>query len=160
MPHNDPIRLMAPRHARVRIPLVLLTHPFELALGSVLVINGIRGWSGDLSTSLADLPEWLTLTYLIVSTGGGIGVVTGIVLRADHLVGLGVRLERSSLFLVAAAYFTLAIAILGANGRGGLGIALTLMVITMACILRAVAIKKASRTILHTLTVINAEAEK
>jgi hypothetical protein len=160
MPHRDPLRVMAPAHARVRIPLVLLTHPFELALGSVLAINGVRGWLGDLSSSLLDLPEWLTLAYLIVSTIGGVGVVAGIVLRADHLVGLGVRLERSSLFLVAASYTTLALAILNVNGRGGLGIALTLLVITLACILRAVAIKKASTTILHTLTVINREAEK
>lgn len=157
MPHNDPLRLI---QTKPRVPLVLLTHPFELALGGVLVANGLRGFGGKISPSLAALPGWLTLGYLIVSTIGGVGVVVGLLLRADSVPGFGVVLERASLFLVAASYFTLAVAILQANGSGGVGVAVTLGVVMAACLLRAHAIRLAARAVLRTLTIINREAEK
>jgi hypothetical protein len=160
MPHRDPLRVIESKRTRVRIPLIFLTNPFEMALGGVLVLNGIRGFLGEVSPSLAALPHWLTVSYLILSTLGGLGVIVGLSLRADHLVGLGVQLERASLYLVAASYFTLAMAILQANGAGGIGVALTLMVVTLACLGRAAGIRLATKTILHTLMVINAEAEK
>jgi hypothetical protein len=156
MPHRDPLKVLANRRV---IPLVLLTHPFELALGGVLVINGVRGFFGDVSTSLAALPHWLVIVFLVVSTVGGAGVTVGLILRSDHLVGLGVRLERSSLFLVAASYFTLAVAILQTNGKGGIGVAATLIFVMAGCLLRARAIYMASKTILHTLMIVNRESE-
>lgn len=160
MPHSDPLWNLVRPTRRPSLPLVLLGHPFELALGGVLVVNGVRGFLGEISPSLALLPEWLVMAYLVLSTIGGLGVITGLFLRADHLVGFGVRLERSSLFLVSASYFTLAVAILQSNGSGGIGVATTLTVIMAACLLRARAIHNASKAILHTLVVVNREARK
>ena len=156
MPYRDPLRIAL---QQPRIPLVLLTHPVELAVGAVLMINGLRGFAGDISPSLATLPQWLQMVYLAVSTVGGTGVVTGLLARVpDGVVALAV--ERASLFLVAAAWLALSAVILKANGTGGMGIALTLAVIAGACLLRARAIKLAARVILRTLTVVNREARK
>ena len=82
MPYRDPLRIAL---QQPRIPLVLLTHPFELALGAVLIINGLRGFAGDISPSLATLPQWLQVVYLAVSTVGGTGVVTGLLARVPRL---------------------------------------------------------------------------
>lgn len=146
-----------------RIPVVLLQHPFELALGAALVVNCLRAGLGDVSPSLAQLPTVLVVVYFVVSAVGGVGVIVGIALRENRQehgkqVGICVAIERSALFLVAASYVTLAIAIIGVNGADGIGTAIVTTVVAAACILRAIGIRRTARLILATLIVVNRES--
>src|SRR5207237_6571076 len=136
-----------------------LAHPFELALGGVLVANGARGFAGEVSPSLALLPDWLVLAYLVVSTIGGVGVITGLTVTIRRRPGFGVALERSALFLVAASYVALAAAILQANGSGGAGVGATLSVVAAACLLRAHAIRLTAKTIFQAPLTVHLEPE-
>lgn len=139
------------------MPLVVDTHPLELALGAVLVVNGVRGLVfGYVSPSVDALPAPVYLLYLVVSTLGGIGALTGLFLtdragRSYERAATGLRLERSSLYLVAAAYASLGILVLGANGRAGLGTGILTGIIAFACWRRTKAIRRAVQVVTREL---------
>jgi hypothetical protein len=143
----------------LRIPLVFLTHPFELALAAALVVAGIRGVFGDVTPSLASLPEMPRALYLAVSTTGGVGLIVGVSTSDPNgHVGLGLSIERAALFLVGASYAGLAILLVGNNGSEGVPTAIVAAVIGLACLLRTVAIRRSVRIVLRTLRNRNASA--
>ena len=133
-----------------RIPVVLYAHPFELALGAALLVNGVRGFTGSLSPSVDQLPQLPLALYLIVSTVGGLGVVLGLVTERKTI-------ERSALYLVAAAYAAYGILLVSTNGAAG--IATVAAVVAAACVLRAKAIRKAAQIVLATLITSREDAE-
>lgn len=138
------------------LPVVLFTHPFELALGSALAINGVRGLTGHNSPSVATLPSLPLAMYLVVSTIGGIGVVTGLLLvdragKSYTRAAIGLAVERSCLYLVAASYAGLGILLVGVNHSRGIGTAVVIGVVAMSCILRTVAIRRSVRAITKAL---------
>lgn len=142
---------------RPEMPVVLLTHPFELALGALLVVNAIRFLAfSEVTPSLDALPLAPRLLYLTVSALGGIAVVTGLFLndragKRYERAALGIALERAALFLVAASYAGLGILIVGVNGRAGIGTALVTTVVAAACILRTVAIRRSVQAVTRAL---------
>lgn len=143
-PMTMPPRIRPPRRRRLTLPVVFYAHPFELALGAALVINGVRGIVGDNTPSVDALPPLPRLLYLAVSTIGGLGVVIGLWTHRKAV-------ERASLFLVAAAYATVGILIVATNGTNGT-VATVAAVVGAACVLRAIAIRRAALIVLATLT--------
>lgn len=138
-----------PATSRRNIKLTLLTHPFELALGAALAINGVAGLIGFATASVAALPPFVRYPYLAISLLGGLGVIVGLIANdPPRHVGFGKSLERASLFLVAASYAGLGVALIGGNGWGGTPSAIVALVIGVACVLRATAIRITALTIL------------
>lgn len=130
-----PVRLRPGR----RIWLMVLVHPLELALASALVINGIRGAAGDVSPSLAFLPDWQVSAYLIVSTAGGAATGVGLFLQTRlRTVDVGVAIERAAMSLVGSAYLALAFLV---TAQAGIGIGLVSTLIGVGILIRAYAIK-------------------
>lgn len=145
-----------PTMTRRNLWLTIQTHPFELALGAALAINGLRGFFGDVTASIDALPELPRFLYLAVSALGGVGVAAGLILNdpPSH-IGLGKTLERASLWLVAASYGGLGILLVGNNGGASAATALVCFVVGAACVLRAIAIAKTARIILEALAAAN-----
>lgn len=141
-----------PRQRRTRVNLLVHAHPFELALGFALVINGLRGVLGDYSPSVGDLPAPALVLYLVVTVIGGLGTIIGLWLADDITVTVndpGKIIERASLWLVSASYAGFAVLVVYANGTAGLAAGLTAIVIAAACIFRTRAIRRAQRVILE-----------
>lgn len=141
-----------PRRRRFALPVVFYAHPFELALGAALIVNGVRGFTGSLSPSVDQLPQLPLALYLIVSTVGGLGVVLGLVTERKTI-------ERSALYLVAAAYAAYGILLVSTNGAAGIATATVAAVVAAACVLRAKAIRKAAQIVLATLITSREDAE-
>jgi hypothetical protein len=143
-----------PEHRRhsPRLPVVLYAHPFELALGAALIVNGVRGFVGSLSPSVDQLPQLPLALYLVVSTVGGLGVVIGLVVERKAI-------ERSALYLVAASYAAYGILLVSTNGAAAIASATVAGVVAAACVLRAKAIRKAAQIVLATLITSREEAE-
>jgi hypothetical protein len=139
-----------------KIPVVMLTHPIELALGAALLIAGVFSLFGYLSPSIASLPFAGRVLYLVVSSIGGAGVIAGLVIASragkhyDRLA-FGLALERAALFLVASAYLGLGAAVLVRNGQAGANTGLVTVVISGALLLRARGIRKASIAVYEAL---------
>jgi len=78
-------------------------HPFELALGFVMVISGIRAFiSGESSPSINDaLPEELLLAFQIISFLAGVCLLAGLALRSN---AFGRTIERVGTILAAGTY--------------------------------------------------------
>jgi hypothetical protein len=148
------------------LPLVFDTHPLELAMGAVLVVNGVRGLAfGYVSPSVDALPRPVWLLYLVVSTIGGIGAVVGLVLtdrggRDFDRVATGLMLERSSLYLVAAAYASLGLVVVSSNGRAGLGTGILTCIIAFACWRRTKAIRRSARVVTRELRKLRLQQEQ
>jgi hypothetical protein len=150
-----------PSFSRRNFRLTLLAHPFELAIGAALAINGVRGFFGGLSPSMTTIPAVSLYLFLITSTLGGIGVVIGLILNdPPQHQGFGKALERSSLFLVASSYGALALIIVGVNGWPGVATGIITLLIAGACLLRARAIKLAAEVILEQLEARNAQNDR
>jgi hypothetical protein len=144
-----------PEHRRRKLPplpVVLYAHPFELALGAALIVNGARGFVGSLSPSVDQLPQLPLALYLIVSTVGGLGVVIGLITGRKTI-------ERSALYLVAASYAAYGILLVSANGTAAIASAIVTVVVAAACVLRAKAIRKAAQIVLATLITSREDAE-
>ena len=150
---------LAPRTMTGRnLRLVALAHPFELALGAALALNGLRGLLGSVSPSVDALAELPRILYLAVSSLGGIGVIVGLILNdPPRHFGLGKAIEQASLYLVAASYAVLALIIVAGNGWPGVATALVSLVVGGACLLRAHAIALTSAIILEELTARNTQ---
>lgn len=150
-----------PTMTRRNLRLTMLTHPFELALGLALAINGAAGLAGFATPSVAAMPGIVRYPYLALSLLGGIGVIVGLILNdPPRHIGLGKSLERASLFLVAASYAGLAVLLVGSNGEAGIPSALVALVVGAACVLRAMAIREAALIILETLKTATARQER
>lgn len=145
-----------------RVPVEVYTQPFELALGLALVINGVRALIGGLSPSVSTLPPLPLYLYVIVSTIGGAGVTVGLLFgrpTPDHPVRVaGLRVERASLYLVAASYAVLLVVIFYVNRWAGFQTGILLALFVTACLLRTVAIRKTARVVIDTLVAANREA--
>lgn len=133
-----------------QLPVVFYAHPFELALGIVLLVNGTRGLlSGDTSPAVNNaLPESVLLAYAVLSIVGGAGLLLGLRWRAAP-VGRG--LERLALWVMCGVYSSYVVVLFAtypastawATGANGAAIA-------TACLLRERAIAKTQRVILAT----------
>lgn len=143
------------RRRSFRLPVVLYAHPFELAFGTVLVLNGIKALlTGDLSPSVdAALPTFQLLAYRLMGLAGGIGVLVGLALRTRTI---GRTIERAALWLTASSYAAYAVVIVGVFGTQAAWTALTAGAVALGCVLRAVAIRKTDRIILRQLRKTNA----
>lgn len=145
-----PMRSSPPPTRRQRIGLLLYAHPFELALGGILVVNGIR-FALDTETasrSVAELPTWALTVYILVSMAGGILTLSGLWV-GERRNGRG--LEASGLWMVAASYAGFGFLITALYGGMALTTALVCAVVASACILRAKAIRRTQTIILETL---------
>lgn len=148
MPAKTPRR----RPRRDRLPLAFYTHPFELALGAALVLNGFQGLLGEVLPSVAELPEVTRVLYLVVSVLGGVGTLVGVILNDPPThINLSLAVERAALILVAVSYAVLAVIIVGRNGADGVATTTVSLVIAAACLLRVVAIRRAATIILEQL---------
>lgn len=148
-----------PRSARrVRVPVVLYAHPFEIALGVAFVVIGLRTViEGQTTPAVDELPELPLLLYRVVSVLGGLGVLVGIGYRRH---ALGRTVERASLYALCGAWAAYGVIVLDAHGwRGGAATALLGGLIASACLLRALAIRKTERVILSTLRAANRDPE-
>lgn len=145
-----PMRTVPPPTSRQRLNLLLFAHPFEMALGGILVVNGIR-FALDTQTasaSVAELPPWALAVYVLVSMAGGILTLTGLWV-GERRNGRG--LEASGLWMVAASYAGFGFLITALYGTLAITTALVCGVVASACILRARAIRKTQTIILETL---------
>lgn len=145
------------RRHRPSVPLVLYAHPFELAVAVVLGTSAIRT-AIRLDDTLAVLPPLIAYAWAAFTALGILGVIVGVIGSTD-VTGRrpGLRafyraLEKAGLYLTAAA--TAVIGVLIANT---LPLAESwapdaqLTAIAAACILRALAIRKAERITLDVL---------
>lgn len=133
------------------LPVVFYAHPFELALGIVLVVNALRAFTaGDVSPALdSALPPSIRLVYQTASLLGGIGVLAGLRYRAHPP---GRVIERSALILMGCVYASFVVVLVGTYGPTvAWSSATNAAAIAAACGLRARAIRKAERVILHQL---------
>lgn len=143
-------RVPIPR--RRRIWLMILVHPLELALASALVVNGIRGIAGDLTSSLAALPTLPIVVYLVISTGGGAAVGVALFLQtAIRTTDLGVVIEGGAIALVGTSYAGLALLLVATNGASGIGVAVVSLLVGAGCGIRAYAVRITSDITLHQL---------
>lgn len=149
-----------------KIPVTLLTHPFELALGWALIANGARAAIGDVTPSLTHLPMPLLLLYFTVSAVGGTGLVVALMtpqppvpLRPPSApIPWNTAVERAALFLVAASYAALGVMVLVNNPGRGLGYAIVVGIVALGCVLRIVAIRSTTRAVLRSIAMQRAEA--
>lgn len=150
---------------RPQIPVTLLTHPFELALGWALIANGVRAVFGDVTPSLAELPGLLQVFYFTVSCLGGTGLVVALTAPQGPAsrrpttapIPWNTAVERAALFLVTAAYAVLAIMVVGNNPSRGLGYATVVGIVALGCVLRIVAIRRTTRAVMRSLRLQRAE---
>lgn len=133
------------------LPVVFYAHPFELALGVVLVVNALRAFTaGDVSPALDEaLPASIRVIYQLASFLGGAGVLLGLRYRAQPR---GRNLERASLVLMCAVYASFVVVLIGTYGPSvAWSTAANATAIAAACGLRARAIGKAERVIITQL---------
>lgn len=133
------------------LPVVFYAHPFELALGIVLVVNAARAFTaGDVSPALDEaLPDGLRLVYQTASLLGGVGVLAGLRYRAHPR---GRNLERAALIVMGCVYASFVVVLIGTYGPTlAWSSATNAAAIAAACWLRARAIRKAERVILAQL---------
>lgn len=125
-------------------------HPFELALGVVLVVNSLRAFTGDASPALdAVLSPGLRLVYQVASFLGGVGVLVGLHFRAHPR---GRNIERSAILLSGCVYASFVVVLIDTYGLAlAWSSATNSAAIAGACWLRVRAISKANRVILTQL---------
>lgn len=147
-----------PPRRRFQLPVVLYAHPFELAFGVVLVLNGVKALAtGDLTPSVnATLPTFQLLAYRLMGLAGGLGVLVVLALRTRTV---GRTIERSALWLTASSYLAYAVVLVGVFGTPAAWNALTAGAVGVGCILRAIAIRKTDRIILRQLRKANADPD-
>lgn len=130
------------------LPVALYTHPFEIALGLVLLLLGVTGFFGTPSPAVASLPMLQLAIYNAVSAVGGAGLLFGI-FRHDppRQIGIGVALERASLYLVASAYAGRGVLVVAHNGYAGASTGILTAILATACLFRAAAIRRTSKAV-------------
>lgn len=142
---------MPHRHIPVirRLPLVALTHPFELALGALLIAIAVRGaLAGQVTPSIDEtLPAWPRLAYQTISAGAGVGILVGLITREKWAPGRGV--EKASMCLAAGAFLGYAIVLGSTLGWVAFVNVATAIVIGVACLCRAIAIHLSERLTLN-----------
>lgn len=140
---------------RPRIPVLFYAHPFELAIGFVLFISGIRAFvSGDSSPTINDaLPPAVLVTFQVVSFLAGTLILIGLPIRRKPQ---GRALERAGCVLAAGTYtgygvilaFTLPLGLAWSTLS-------TILALAFAFWLRAKSIRKTELTIERTLRAAN-----
>ncbi len=123
-----------------RLPLVCLTHPFELGLGVALVATLAKGLltgqvTNSIDTTLPDIPRIL---YQVVSGLAGVTILVGLLSREKWQPGRGV--EQAGLWLAAGAFIGYAIILGSAVGWSASVNVGTSFFIGVSCVLRALAI--------------------
>lgn len=142
------------RRRRFRIPVLLYAHPFEVCIGvAILILGGRALIEGATSPSVDQLPDLPLLLYRVASTLGGLGLITGLLLR-QHALGRAV--ERAGCYVLASALAGYAVLVIAYQGReDGFGVSIITTAIAAGCLLRALAIRKTERIILASLRVAN-----
>lgn len=144
-----------------RIPLVCLTHPFELGLGIALLATLVRGLlAGQVTPSIdATLPDVPRIMYQAVSGLAGIAIVTGLTVRERHrgqrAENMGRAIERAGLYLAAGAFLGYSIVLGGTTGGKAFVNVIVSVAIGLACILRGVAIRRSELIELEALRSVN-----
>lgn len=144
-------RILRRIRRRIRLPILFYAHPFELVLGFLLVLSGIRALiDGDTTPSVnAALPPSILVAFQTMSFLAGLGIMSGLILRT---YATGRMLERAGLWLAVSAYGGYGIVLAGtypmsliwANFTTAVGIAL-------AFGLRARALRRSELVILKVL---------
>lgn len=143
------------RRRRLRVPVVAYAHPFELGIGAAFVILGLKGLiAGHSSPSVDSLPEVSLILYRVAQVAAGIGILIGLALR-DKPVGRAI--ERAACYVLGSALLAFALLIVGRNGSAGWDVGLVCTFIGLACIARALAIRKTERVINATLAQVAAD---
>lgn len=142
-----------------RIPLVCLTHPFELGLGIALLATLVRGLLADQVTPSIDatLPELPRILYQAVSGLAGIGIVAGLISRDRWTPGRAV--ERAGLYLASGAFIGYALVLGGTAGGKAFVNVIVSVCIGLACLFRGIAIRRRELIELKVLTASNADRE-
>lgn len=149
-----------PTGVRRRIPVLLYAHPFEVTLGVILVVNGVRQLAtGDSSPAIDDaLPPVELLLYRVAGLVGGIAILAGLATRS-HAAGR--TIERAGLWLVAgsyAAYLVMLVAEYGVLSDATYNL-LTSTAVLLGAVFRALAIRKTERVVLAQLRALNNDRE-
>lgn len=126
-----------------RIPPVLLTHPFEVALSIALLAPPARGLLAGAVTPSVDstLPEVPLAAYQLVSGLAGLMILSGLLTREKWRPGR--TLERAGMWMAAGAFIGYGVVVMFALGWVGFVNIVTTLVIGCACVLRALAIRLA-----------------
>jgi hypothetical protein len=126
-----------------RIPPVLLTHPFELALSVALLAPPVRGLLSGLVTPTLDntLPEAPLIAYQLISGIAGLAIMVGLLSREKWKPGRTV--ERAGMFIASGAFGGYAwVLILNLGWSAFVNIVLV-GIFSIACVLRGLAIQLA-----------------
>ena len=141
-------RFLLRRH-RLKVPVVVYAHPFELGIGAAFVVLGLKGLLGGHSSPSVDaLPELSLLLYRLAELAAGIGILVGLAIRRE---AIGRAIERASCYVLGAALLAFAVLLVGRNGSAGWDVGLVTAFIGAACIARGRAIVKTERVIRKTL---------
>lgn len=142
------------RHAP-ELPVVFYAHPFELALGFVLTLGGIRAviTGGDITPAVNLLPSPVLYVFAAVSFGAGIGILLGLATRRKTF---GRAIERGACWLAAGNYIGYGYIIADRFPLSDSWATVTTTLgIGLACVLRAKAIRKTELAILRALQAAN-----
>lgn len=143
------------RARRLRIPVVVYAHPFELGIGAAFVVLGLKGLlGGQSSPSVDSLPEVSLLLYRLAELTAGIGVLVGLSIRQE---ALGRAVERAACYVLGSALIAFAVLLVGRNGSAGWDVGLVCMFVGLACFARARAIVKTERVIRATIKEVAAD---
>lgn len=141
------------------LPVVFYAHPFELALGFVLALSGIRAivTGGDVTPAVNLLPPVVLYVFQAVSFTAGVGILVGLGIRRKRF---GRTLERAACWLAAGNYIGYGVVIAGKYPLADTWATLTTTIgIGLACVLRARAIRKTELAILRALRAANTAAD-
>lgn len=143
---------------RLRFPNVLYAHPFEYAVGVGLILIGLRAlFEGATTPSVDQLPAAPLALYRVAATLGGVAVVGGLLARR-HAIGRAI--ERAGCYVLSGALAGYAVLVLVYQGRdAGFAVGVITGALSLACLLRALAIRKTERVILATLREVNRDPE-
>lgn len=152
-PHPTPSP-PAPRRRKLRIPLLLLAHPFELAIGVLLATS--VGKVAQYPERLLDvIPVGLVFAWVALGTVGVLAITGGLLWRHR---ALGRAVEKAGLYLLAATMLAYAVVFAARLPFAeSWNIVIQLGAIGAAAIFRAAAIRRTEAVILETLRTATAD---
>lgn len=141
----------------VKIPRVLLSHPFELCVSFSVLLMGVQAlvrgqaFSGVVTR---DLAWFLTMVWQVGIILGAAMVLCALLLRSDPTGGNDARrvmlrgIEQAGLYLTAVSAGVFVVVLVSRGGTSGYAMAM-LTGVSVACVLRAIALRRADRATLN-----------
>jgi hypothetical protein len=143
---------MPERYAGRRIPATLYAYPFDHVVALVLVSAGvlINIFPGLAPRSIADLPEWASILFRAMCLTAGIMVAMGLT-KGRHRWSF--MSEMVGMSLAAGVFGTYSVGLIGTlmSRPGAILTVIWLLAMSLACLLRAMALGIESRLRLQLL---------